>query len=271
MKAIRIRAFTHSLIAAAACAIAVAMPAAAAPIATIMIDDFSSPTLDPNWIQVVALDGQNNPNEDYTVSTTLNPGRLSVTISGSNITNLESFALVRNDYTLEVGDRLRTDVFGFAPTTANGILVAGNDFDPLGSGERRQNMLIADYWTGGGTARFIYLGNTAGTVVSIVTASVLATDITGFFILRDTLTTYSGGYYDLLGQPVILGTFNVSADLGGLATSPGSLGYYVDARAAGTYVADNFRLEVVIPEPASLALLAAGGLLAMRRQRRARR
>ncbi|MBN1395855.1 MAG: PEP-CTERM sorting domain-containing protein [Pirellulales bacterium] len=244
--------------------LALAVPAGAT---MITIDDFTSDTLNANWVSSIVLAPEHSGT--YSFDTTTRADELTTTMSGWTSGN-KQIVLLRDDYSLDVGETLYTDL-----TSLNSNFAYAGLYITTGTGvTARKNalyMTVQDYVSGGAyyaRAETLWFdnnggvaGNQAGTSKMSYTDFDAATYIDTLYISRTAENVYEVGYYLTSdSSQVVLKTFTITGT-GNL--NPGAaIGYYADIRDNASASFDNFRMDVV-PEPSTLALLAAGlvGLL----------
>lgn len=241
-------------------------------IATTVIDDFTSDTLNANWVQsAVALKPAGLT--PYTFDTTTVADQL--TIKNPTYVGVRMDALLRSDVGLGIGQTLVTDLtvpatvadsHGLLITTATGVTGV-----PSSAAVHVPNALFVGWFPGNLTVRTIYY-NLSGAATSVTTLAFTGGAVpTEFFIERTAANIYEAGYIKsgTGGLRVVLNTWTIDNGAGNL--NPGAaIGYRADYRvtSAGASASfDNLRIESVIPEPATLGLLALGGLLMLPRRR----
>lgn len=241
-----------------------------APAALVTIDDYTSDTLSSEYQQSTVLDQGNS--ESYAFDTTTNDNQLTASIEGADAQeDARQDVLLRDDYSLGVGETLSVDViggsvgntddfFGLAIATAKGITQRSNMI---------QVVLKGDSDTSPSTSSLVRLEtvNDAGDYGSFgAETSVDGLDGVNVLALRRNSTTEFEGLYDAGSGLVSLGTYDV-----GTEPAPGAAFGYVmgNGRESGPITAqvDNLRMNV-IPEPTTLALLALGSVALLRRPRR---
>ncbi len=243
--------------------LAVAVPAGAT---TIMIDDFNNPTLNANWAPSTVLN--NGTTGTFVYDTSTHPGLL--TYTSSNYDAPFQNVLLRKDYSLGVGETLFVDLANvadwtkgtaFAQETWGGLLLAMD----TGVGIPRTNLLHVSYREKGtaSPAVYVYYSNHSGTTTAKANVNVVSGSVEYLFISRLTNETYDLGYYKTgdANRTVLLSGFAVDAGYG----LGNAIGVYNDIRLNGQVMFDNFRKDDgTVPEPSTLALLAAGllGLMA---------
>lgn len=234
--------------------LAVAVPANAT---TIMIDDFNGTTLDSNWVQSTVLDNAPGNSGTYTFSSPNN--YLTATNSGYT-SGARQEVLLRSDYSLGVGETLVTDLTDTANWTNSGSLnVSGGLVVAMSTGiTERKDFLYLVWYDNSSQVYSYYFAHDGSYVKHWVD---LTTDVVDeLYINRTGANTYEVGYSKVnTADRIAHHTYTTDATY-----TPGdAIGYFADIRFDGNIMFDNFRKEV-IPEPSTLALLAAGllGLLA---------
>ena len=211
-----------------------------------VIDDYSG-TLD-GYTATVILDA--NGGSSNTASWAIVDGALTYTTSAYD--GIEQSALIKDGYTLNVGEELQANVannqssqdlglyVGVAPTAgvrANYVAVyARNDGDMFTRGFD-------------GTGEYGLVGDWNNPTYDTL------------FIARTAENTFELGYYNGEVRVVMATRTPVNT----LAGADLVVGYYTDVRGAGTLgSADNL---AIVPEPATLSILGLGALFAARRRK----
>ncbi|MHB1156879.1 MAG: hypothetical protein ACYC26_08575 [Phycisphaerales bacterium] len=240
-------------------------------IVTTVIDDFTSDTLNANWVQsVVYPDIYSTPATMHVFNTTTATDQL--TILRPDYFRPQMEALLRSDASLGVGQTLLTDLtvpatvsdsHGLMIATATGVTgyITG-----VNTGHHAPDTLFIGWFPGNRTVRTQYYDH-ASTLTQILTAALpIGVVPTEFFMERTAANVYEAGYVlsNNPGVRVVLSTTTITG-VGNL--NPGAaIGYRGDIRFDGASASfDNLRLE--IPEPATMGLLALGGLLMLPRRR----
>ena len=235
--------------------------------ASVLVDDFSTTTLNAAYTQTAVLDQGATRNVAYGSPS----GTLQAVSTGSD--GAEQVLLLRSDFSLGIGQILRADVNVSGINSAGVAATAGLSQD-LGiaisavanptitnlNGSQR-----SDYFFSGfrGDATHFIAGGFNGTTSLGSPLQVFGLNITGLYIQRDSATQFEVGYDSGGGPDVSAFTFTLANTAVGNA-----VGFYTDMRASNTIgQLDNLRIDTV-PEPASVGLLAVGaaGLLARRRK-----
>ncbi len=220
----------------------------AAPAA--LVDDFTSDSLDPAWVEVYLLSrGQNG----YTYDTTTNDNEL--TITGDN-SNAEQWGLLRDDFSLQVGQKLVVDLVGMtdAGTEFNaGIMIhtsTGVGLDDI-SGASPSNTLqdrlgyLTMSWRSNGTDALCEYFNSqnSGTQLKADTGGERPVKL---WIIRESADTYTAGWTMADGIDRTFGGMPVTVN-----AAPGAaVGFYTDMRTAGSAVFDNLK---IVPVPMATA------------------
>jgi len=243
-------------------------------IVTTVIDDFTSDTLNANWVQsVVYPDIYSTPATLHVFNTTTATDQL--TILRPDYSRPQMEALLRSDVGLGVGQTLLTDLtvpatvgdsHGLMIATAAGVTgyITGTN-----TGHHAPDTLFIGWYPSTGRLRTQYYDH-ASIVTQIITATLPVNVVpTLFYIERTAANVYEAGYVlnNAPGVRVVLSTTTIDNGAGNL--NPGAaIGYRGDIRTDGASASfDNLRIEAVIPEPATLGLLAMGGLLMLPRRR----
>ncbi len=167
---------------------------------------------------------------------------------------IEQYAFIKSGYTLNVGEELQVEIDHNGASQDLGLYVGlapefNNRHDYISVYARNSSEVLSRGFNG--TSEMNLKGGT-------ISESAYDT----LFILRDADNDYEAGYYNGSTRVVI-------ADRNGLVFGAGDtlvIGLYSDVRAVGVLGnADNL---AIIPEPATLAMLGLGGVLALRRRRK---
>lgn len=249
--------------------------ATAAPV--VVIDTFGDANLSEYTLTKVLDQGAGTSNISFSSPS----GALSVGSAGA--TGAEQVLFLRDDHSLAVGETLLADVSGSFTNWDRdfGIAVGYTETPPgLGNGaagDVRTSFIEISSRAGNQIAS--YARNGSGNLTSAVEfrgtdydgESFNTTDPLSLFITRTSANTFEVGWLQndtrhvltnngTPFQPYTFTDANVPGD---------AVGFYSDIRtnlASAPVTMDNLRIES-IPEPSSLAVLAAGGLLALRRRR----
>lgn len=249
-----------SRITATACVFLLSLIATVPAGATIiMIDDFTSDSLNSNWAQSTVLNASNTQGA-VAFSTTVNDNQLTATMSGFSGTALQ-VVLLRDDRALGVGETVMLDLVANSSSSyksLNGLIISAAK-----GITSRQNMMYIGLSPYFNNIEAWWFKND-GTYSSAATAALPAGTVAGFYISRTDQHDYDLGYFKTSDPttPVWVKTFSVSGT-GNL--DPGAaIGAYTDMRGNGNVRFDNLRMDVAVPEPSMLVLLAGGlfGLLA---------
>ncbi|MBN2210794.1 MAG: PEP-CTERM sorting domain-containing protein [Sedimentisphaerales bacterium] len=226
-----------------------------------LIDDFSDTDL-----------------SEYTLSKVLDAGSVSniymessdgfIRAKGDASDGAEQVLFLRDDYHLGVGETLLVDIMDNPVFNRDfGIVVAATKTPPsLGdpeTGDVRQNYLeVARSRTSSSASYIRTYGFDGTTNLGGATASGVSLGIgPSLFIERVSLTSFNLGYI----KEGVATTVQTYTDINN--TDIGyAVGFFADLRAGTTSVAlDNLR---IVPEPATLAILGLGGLVALYRRKR---
>jgi len=180
----------------------------------------------------------------------------------------EQVSLLRDDYSLAVGEILRVD-------TSGADIPSDGPYADFGIAVAKIEDLPDCAWTSGtADARDGYLavylkpkydsigwaGYDGGNVGSSSGVGVTWADITGLYISRTSDTTFEGGYTTAAGYTKLVDWTVTNTDIGN------AIGFYADVRNTTTYGdLDNLR---IVPEPATLTMLGLGASLILRRRKR---
>lgn len=245
---------------AAAIAFAAAMPASAATV----IDTFTG-ALSPQYTQTRVLDNGTGANVSF--STT--GGALSASYAGTNAA--EQVLLLRDDYTLAVGNTLTVDVSQATSTSEMdfGIAVASTKA-PSGvatTGDTRTTFDWAAVYVRPSSNELKNLSSTGTPTRTLISntgnfTGVDETTVKSLWIKRDSTNVFSLGYINSSDVSFTSRTVTFS----GIGATP-AIGIYADLRANGGTLGTLDNLTI-IPEPRA-AMLGLIGLLALLRRRRA--
>jgi hypothetical protein len=217
----------------------------AGPLGT--VDDFSGNL--SAWTATRILDANGGGSNTYTWQITGG----SVEIATTAFDGIEQTALTRTDVTLGIGEELQADyTHSNLDSQDIGLYVGAG----TPTADVRANY-VNIYMRNNGQ---IFSRGFNGTTELSLGGSQTPASISTLFIARTAADAYELGYYD--GSAVR----NIVSTRTGLSgVTGGAIGLYSDVRAVGVRGdLDNVR---IVPEPASLSLLAMGGLLVLRRRR----
>ncbi|MBN2063172.1 MAG: PEP-CTERM sorting domain-containing protein [Sedimentisphaerales bacterium] len=221
---------------------------AAAATQAAVIDDFSDGDL-----------------SDYTNTVILNNGTAALNASVWQVNNgsleivtsvyddVEQSAFIKNGYTLNIGQELRVDISHNGGSQDIGLYVG---VEPT---EGTRKSYVSVYSRVSQDA--VYSRGFNGTSEMNLKSGAYAGGDCTLFISRDGANDYEAGFYNGTERVVI-------ADRNGLVFGAGDslvVGLYTDIRAAGTL--GSFDNLAIVPEPATLALLGLGGLVAARKRK----
>lgn len=227
----------------------------------VLLDDFSSGDLSA-YTKTVILD----QDASFEVSFTSTGGALQV--SKSSNTQAEQVLFLRDD-DLAIGETLRVDKNAVKSGSYIdfGIAIAASLTDPAeivytsGTVSSRANY-VAIYLK----SQYANIGTIGWDATSQVYSSsgIWSSDLdaqfaatTGLYIKRIDADSWEAGYTTTAGD--------VAAYVYDGINAGGAVGFFADVRAVTTYGdLDNLR---IVPEPATLALLGIGGLLAIRKRK----
>ncbi|HBO43486.1 MAG TPA: hypothetical protein DD670_06060 [Planctomycetaceae bacterium] len=233
-----------------------------------MVDDFSGDLSE--YTKAVVL-----TNSTSNESTSLEMTSFAINDDGqlefnSHVTNGKAYqtVLLRDDYSLGVGDSLRIEIryfddiaSGLTPISGVGIAIAATKNQTF---KVRENIIMLEL-NGYGASPFT--GRVIGTSFQGTTnqgqkiANVIVEDVTGLFLERVAVDTYDVGYSTSVGDLVVGTYINNSPGLGS------AIGLYGDCRATAVPLARLDNLQIV-PEPCLVSMLVACGLMLAAGRRR---
>ncbi len=223
--------------------------------AIIVVDDFTSDTLSTEWEQTRALTVGATWTNTYNTTTTADQ-LTAATGAGTGAATQD--VLLRDDFSLAVGDTLFTDIVTADSRDVTGLMIS-NTKNP--TAETRTNSLIMGFGSTGLMAAVAF-DNPGG--FTNVTGAATGT-VAQFFIRRSATDEFEMGYVNTLSNEFIVRTVDTSTDYG--AGMGSAVGYWVDLKPGDATVFDNLTIDAV-PEPSSTALLGLGGLALILRRRR---
>lgn len=255
----------HPIFFAAAFGIASAVTASAA---TVVVDDFSG-ALSSQYVQTRVLD---NGIAEANISFSTSGGALRSSYATSTTLNqAEQVVLLRDDYSLAVGEMLTVDVSmaGVSSQYDFGIVVANTETPTaatVGNTDTRKTMQFAVSMirpSDNSVRSFYYDGSlptSLGSNDAVLTAD--ENTVAKLWIKRNTSSSISMGYTNNLGADFTSRT--VTSFGSGVGTA---IGFYTDLRTNGATFG-TFDNLTIVPEPSSAALagLAALGLMFRRRR-----
>ncbi len=227
-----------------------------------LIDDFSG-GLSAYTLTPVLYSGSGVP-ATTTISFTDSTGALEA--DAANFNDIEQALFLRSDYSLAVGQTLRVDVnWSLGSSQDLGLCVASTATPPAATtnplGNTRTSLSYAFVGIRGASWHVVSSGFDGSTALSTMQYQPGSGTTTGLFITRTSATSFQMGYDASTangGADTVLTTYNFanSADVG-LA-----IGFYADMRSNGSIgTLDN--LQIVVPEPTTMALFGLGGLFGL--------
>lgn len=256
----------HPLFIAAAFGVFSAVTASAA---TVVVDDFSGGLSSQYTLTRVLDNGIAEANISFSTST----GALrSAYATGTSLNQAEQVVLLRDDYSLAVGQMLTVDVSMLTGNTNAydfGIIVANTKTPTpatVGNTDTRKTMQFAVSMirpSDNSVRSFYYDGSLPSSLGSNdAVKTVDEGDVSKLWIKRNTASSISMGYTDDLGVEITSRT--VTSFGSGVGTA---IGFYADLRTNGATLGTLDNLTIV-PEPSSAALagLAALGMVFRRRR-----
>jgi len=241
-----------------------------------LVDDFGDTSLAEYTLSVV----NQNSTDNAAISFASPSGALQVSKGASTANKAEQVLFLRGDYSLGVGEILRVDTQavtkrGTASFYADfGIAICYTadppDKTPNVSQDVRRDMIAiylkstysnigyCAYDTATGTAS---IGSSSGIWGGTdAEKDALYASVTGLFISRTSLTTVDIGYSTATGDTVAKTLTFTNTDIGN------AVGFWGDLRYPNTTYGDLDNLRIT-PEPATMALLGIGSILALRRRK----
>jgi hypothetical protein len=212
----------------------------------VLIDDFSGDL--SAYTSTVILD--NNGGASNVSSWQIVDGVLQ--LNTTTYDGIEQYAFIRSGLTLGVGQELQADVVvGATGSQDIGLYVGGTTpqtgvrMDYIAMYRRNNGQLFSRGFDG--TTEYALAGNWTNNI-----------PIDTLFIARTAENTFEAGWY-YNGERTVLVTRTPS-----YANAATFIGFYADVRGAGVVGSlDNLR---IVPEPATMALLGLGALLAARKR-----
>ncbi len=222
-----------------------------------VIDDFNDTDLSEYTINFV-LDHA----AGYSTTYSSPSGTLQAT--KTNDTSPEQVTLLRDDYSLSIGDTLRIDTSVIAGGYMDfGLAVAKSadlaDVVEGETGDVRDGFLTIYFKTSWGSIG--YAGWDSGNIGgNSGAASPAYSDVTGLYISRLSTYEFEAGYSTASGDSSVVTWTCTNSDIGN------AVGFYSDLRTQDATVG-NFDNLTIVPEPATMALLGLGGLVAIRKRK----
>jgi hypothetical protein len=176
-----------------------------------------------------------------------------VEISTTTFGGIEQTALTRTDFTLGIGEELRAD-YSHSDLGSQDIgLYVGAGTPTMDVRQNYVNVYVRN------NGQLFSRGFNGTTELGLLSGGTPA-NISTLFIARTAADAYELGYYDGAVRNIVATRTGVAGVTGG------AIGLYSDVRAVGVR-GDLDNLRIVVPEPASIAMLIGSlGLLAIRRR-----
>lgn len=220
---------------------------AAAQATAILVDDFSGDL--SAWTGTVILDNQ-NPGTQNVSTWQIVSGALQLNTTWRDGTSVEQHAMIRSGLALGVGHEIQIDVVHTGASQDIGLYVGGTTptfnvrRDYVAIYLRNNGQVFSRGFDG--TTEYALAGGSTPTLDKL-------------FIARTDTNTYELGYYNAGSRTVVVTRTPNYPNAGTV------VGIYADVRGVGV-LGNVDNLTLLVPEPATMALLGLGALMAARKR-----